>query len=71
MKESDVVVLLEASLLLNERGQETPMSLAQVIRRLDDAVAVAGDDAHDEEERQNTERLARSLRPFQGSDGQR
>ena len=70
VKESDVLALLEASLLLNERGQETPMLLAQVIRRLDAAKAAGVDDALDEEERQNTERLARSLRPFQGSDDQ-
>ena len=70
VKESDVLTLLEASLLLNERGQETPMLLAQVIRRLDAAKAADVDNAPDEEEQQNTERLALALRPIQKPDGQ-
>ena len=65
VKKSNVLALLEAFLLLNERGHETPMLLAQVIRRLDAAKAADVDNAPDEEERQNTQRLARSLRPLQ------
>lgn len=37
VKESDILALLEASLLLSERGQETPPMVVQVVRRLDAA----------------------------------
>lgn len=70
IKESDVLALLEASLLLNERGQETPMLLEQVIRRLDAAKAADVDNAPNEEDQRDEERLARSLRPIKKSDGQ-
>ena len=70
VKESDVLALLEASLLLNERGQETPPLVVQVVRRLGEAKPAEADHAPDEEERQETERLAQSLRPSQRSDGQ-
>ena len=69
VKESDILALLEASLLLSERGQETPPMVAQVVRRLDAARTADLDDTSDEEERQDTERLARSLRPLQKPDG--
>lgn len=68
VKESDILALLEASLLLNERGEETPPLVVQVVRRLDEAKAVEGDSPPDEEELQETERLARSLRPIQKLD---
>ena len=70
VKESDVLSLLEASLLLSERGQETPPLVEQVVRRLDAAKSTDVDDASDAEERHDTERLARSLRPLQKPDGQ-
>lgn len=69
VKESDILALLEASLLLNERGQETPQLVVQVVRRLDEAKAADVDNSPDEEERQDTERLAQSLRPIQKPDG--
>ena len=70
VKESDVLALLEASLLLNERGQETPPLVVQVVQRLYAAKAAEADHETDDEERQDTERLARSLRPFREQDGQ-
>lgn len=70
VKESDILALLEASLLLSERGQETPQLVIQVVRRLDEAKTAGVDDTPDEAERQDTERLARSLRPIPKSDGQ-
>ena len=65
VKESDIMALLGASLLLSERGQETPPLVVQVIRRLDEAKAAEADPAPDEKERQETEHLARSLRPLE------
>ena len=70
VKESDVLPRLEASLLLSERGQETPPLVVQVVRRLDEAKAAEVDSPPDEEERQETERLARLLRPVEKSDEQ-
>ena len=68
VKESDILALLEASLLLSERGQETPPLVVQVVRRLDEAKTAEADHAPDKVERQETERLARSLRPIPKSD---
>ena len=70
VKESDVLTLLGASLLLSERGQETPPLVVQVIRRLDEAKTADVDNTPDDEEQRDTERLARSLRPVEKLDDQ-
>ena len=69
VKESDILALLEASLLLSERGREVSPLVVQVVRRLDEAKVAEADHAPDEKERRETERLARSLRPIPKSDG--
>ncbi|GJD94533.1 hypothetical protein [Methylobacterium iners] len=69
VKDSDILALLEASLLLSEYGQETPPLVMQVVRRLDAAKSNEGAEAS-EEERQDIERLAHSLRPFQAREDQ-
>ncbi|GJD97310.1 hypothetical protein [Methylobacterium iners] len=66
VRDSDILALLEASLLLSGYGQETPPLVVQGVLRLDAARSDEDAEASDKEERQDIERLAHSLRPQQG-----
>ena len=62
--------LLEASLLLKNYGRAITPLLTQIVQDFGDEEACETTDGQDEAELDDVERLARSLRPFQGSDGQ-
>ena len=65
-----ISALLKASSLLKDYGHEIPPLLSQIVQDFGDLDEAEAENAPDEEERQETERLARSLRPFQKSDVQ-
>ena len=66
VSKEDIAVLLKASSLLKDYGQPIPPLLSQIVQDFGDEDEDEADNGSDEEERQDTERLARSLRPFKG-----
>ena len=65
-----IAALLKASSLLKDYGQAIPPLLSQIVQDFCDDGEAEADNASDEQERQDAERLARSLRPIPKSDGQ-
>ena len=65
-----ILALLKASSLLRDYGQPIPPLLSQIVQDLGDEDASEPPKQVDEAELEEVERLALSLRPFQGPKGQ-
>ena len=64
-----IAALLKASSLLKDYGQPIPPLLSQIVQDFGDEDSPGSPEGQDEDEPDDAERLAWSLRPFQGSDG--